>query len=292
MAAVRAAAFHVGIGGIGYVAFGLCFTGSAGMGTVAMCPAVLGRASLCAAAFSSTTVMAVVVASASSTVSAVALIAALVLVVVVIDLGLERGNRGCEGGHLFKHLLGLLGGVSHVAEVVLHLLLSDAVGGDDGTNFLLVLEAFDDLVDYAGGGCIGLFMVSKGICGYCGLTLFDCFLGGFKVSGEVLPGLVSLFFIVPFSNVAREDCGSGNDDDADVDELGCGLCGVGCVGHVGIGVYVCEDVDNWAGVVVGCGLDGGFGGGERLGCDVAVGVEEGLEDFWNRSFEEARVVID
>ena len=111
MAAVGAAALHVGIGGIFYVAVGGSVAVVAAVGTISMTPTVVeGALSVAAAA-------AIVIASmvASTTVivasAGVAVVAASILamrMVIVIQLSLEGGDRCGESRHLVEHILALL----------------------------------------------------------------------------------------------------------------------------------------------------------------------------------------
>ena len=112
MTAHRAATLHVGIGGVCDVAFCLCFTGGAGVGTVSMRPAVLWWASWGSASLPAATAMSIVAAPASAaTATAVSLI---MVVICAVHLGLEGGYCRGEGRHLVEHLLALLGRICHI----------------------------------------------------------------------------------------------------------------------------------------------------------------------------------
>ena len=80
---------------------------------------------------------------------------------------------------------------------------------------LLCAQAFDDLVNHGGG--IGLAVEAQGIGGYDLLTALDVALRFFEMRFEGCPGFFILRSAVPLSDVAREDGGSGDDDQSDVD---------------------------------------------------------------------------
>ena len=73
---------------------------------------------------------------------------------------------------------------------------------------LLCTQAFDDLVDDGGG--VGLAVKTQGIGGYDWLTALDVALRFFEMGLKGWPGFFILRSTVPLSDVAREDCGSGN----------------------------------------------------------------------------------
>ena len=85
-----------------------------------------------------------------------------------------------------------------------------------------------------------------------------------EIGFETRPGSVHFWFAVPFSDVAGKDGRSGDEDESNVDELSQHLGGFGRFGHVGIVIDCSEDVHNRFGVVVGCTIQGGLGGGQGL----------------------------
>ena len=111
------------------------------------------------------------------------------------------------------------------------------------------------------GGSIYLVVIAEGIGCDSRLTALDVALRFFKVILERRPGFFRVFFAVPFSDVAGEECGSCDDDESDVDELCWRFCRVGRIGHVRVFIDGCEDVSDGLGMVVRSCLDCGFGGG-------------------------------
>jgi hypothetical protein len=73
-------------------------------------------------------------------------IASSVRLTVVVALGLESGNGGHERLHLFHHALILLGGVSHVAELLLHLLFGYGFSIHGCLGILLCGQSVDNLL--------------------------------------------------------------------------------------------------------------------------------------------------
>ena len=63
-------------------------------------------------------------------------------------------------------------------------------------------------------------------------------------------------------------------------------------GHVGVVVDFGEDVHDRFGVIVGCTLQGGLGGGQGLWSDGSIGFEQLFRNMWDRALEEPCVVID
>ena len=135
-------------------------------------------------------------------------------------------------------------------------------------------------------------MIAEGVCGDGRLAAFDSLLGGFKMVFECWPSFVGGVFIVPFADVAGENGGPSDDDDAEVYELRRGFRGMCGVGHVCVFVDGGEDGDDGARMVVRDGFDFGSCGGKGMWRDGAVSVEEGLEDVRDGSFEESSVVVD
>ena len=72
----------------------------------------------------------------------------------------------------------------------------------------------DSVNDGFGGACL-LVITERVSCG-CRLALFNGLLCSLKVFLEQGPGFIGHGFIVPFLDVARENGGSGDDDDADI----------------------------------------------------------------------------
>ena len=102
--------------------------------------------------------------SFTSALAASSSVASSVRLAVVVDLGLEGGNGGHERLHLFHHALILLGGVGHVAELLLHLLFSYGFCIHGCLGILLGDQLVDILVD--NGGCVRLSMLqTEGIGG-------------------------------------------------------------------------------------------------------------------------------
>ena len=218
-------------------------------------------------------------------------IASSVRLAVVVDLGLESGNGGHERlHHLFHHALILLGGISHVVDLLLHLLFSYGFGIHGCLGISLCGQSVDKLVD--DGGCIRLSMETEGISGDGRLTPFDCLLRFSETIFEGRPGSVNFRLVVPFSDVAGKDGGSGDDDEADVDELGHRLEGFGSFCHVGVVIDCCEDVHDGPGVVVGCVLQGGLGGGQNLWSNGIVSVKKFFQNLCDRAFEEPCVIVN
>ena len=218
-------------------------------------------------------------------------IVASVRLAVVIDLGLESGNCRHERLHLFHHALVLLGGISHVAELLLHVLFGYSFGVHNCLGVSLRGQSVDNLFDE--GGCIlRLPVKTEGIGGYGRLTPFDCCLLCFsEMSFESWPGSVDFWFAVRFSDVAGKDGRSGDDDESDVDELSRHLRGFGRFCHVDAVVDYGEDVNDRFGVVVGCTLQGGLGGGQGLWSNGSVGFEQLFQrNMWDRAFEEPWLV--
>ena len=120
-------------------------------------------------------------------------------------------------------------------------------------------QTFDHLVDDVDS--IRLVVVAEGVCCYGWLTTLDVALGFLEVSLESWPGFFSDFFTMPFSDVAGEKCGSGDDYETDVDELGWRFSGFGRLGHVRVFVDGCEHGGDRLGMVVRCRLERCFGGG-------------------------------
>ena len=120
-------------------------------------------------------------------------------------------------------------------------------------------------------------------------TSFDLLLRFSEMGFECLPGSVDFWLVVPFSDVAGKDARMGDDNKSDVDELSCCLRGFG---HVGIVIDCGEDAHDRFGVVVGCTLQGGLGGGQSLWSDGSIGFEQSLHNMWDRALEETCVVID
>ena len=135
-------------------------------------------------------------------------------------------------------------------------------------------------------------MEIEGIGGNGQLTPFDCLLRFSEMSFESWPGSVDFRLVVPFSDVAGKDGGSGYDEQADVYELGHHLGGFGRFCHVGIVIDCCEDVHDGPGVVVGCVLQGGLSGGQGLWSDGSVSVEKFFQNLCDRAFEEPCVIVD
>jgi hypothetical protein len=185
--------------------------------------------------------VAIVVAVAVVVVVVVVVVVAVVVVSVVVvgDLGLKVGVSCHEMLHLFYHAVLLLGCVRHflLLELMLH---------------LFGAQTFDYLVD--DGGSIRLVVVAEGICCYGRLATLDVALGFLEMRLERWPGFFSVFFTVPFSDVAAEKRGSGDDDETDVDELGWRFSGFGRFGHVRVFVDGCEHGGDWLGIVVCCML--------------------------------------
>ena len=69
---------------------------------------------------------------------------------VVVDLGLERRDCTHERLHLFHHALVLLGGVSHVAKLLLHMLFRDGFGIHGCLGISLHSQSVDNLSDEGG----------------------------------------------------------------------------------------------------------------------------------------------
>ena len=90
---------------------------------------------------------------------------------VVVDLGLESGDCRHERLHLFHHTLVLLGGVSHVAELLLHLLFIDGFSVHGCLGISLRGQLVDNLFD--DGGCVRPPVETEGIGGDGQLTTFD-----------------------------------------------------------------------------------------------------------------------
>ena len=63
-------------------------------------------------------------------------------------------------------------------------------------------------------------------------------------------------------------------------------------GHVGVVVDFGEDVHDRFGVIVGCTLQGGLGGGQGLRSDCSIGFEQLFHNMWDWAFEEPCVVVD
>jgi hypothetical protein len=137
-----------------------------------------------------------------------------------------------------------------------------------------------------------LSVETKGIGGDGRLTPFDCLL---RFSGTIFggwPGSVNFRLVLPFFVVARKDGGSGDDGEADVDELGCRLRGFGSFCHFGIVIDCSAYIHDRSGVVVNGVLQCGFGGGQGLWSDGSVGVEKFFQDLRDRAFEEPCVIVD
>ena len=110
---------------------------------------------------------------------------------------------------------------------------------------------------------------------------------------EGRPGSVNFRLVVPFSDVAGKNAGSGDDDEADdVDELGCCLGGFGSFCHVGIVIDCREYIHDGLGVVVSGVFQFGFGGSQGLRSDGFISVEKFFQDLRDHAFEEPCVVID
>jgi hypothetical protein len=92
--------------------------------------------------------------------------------------------------HLFHHALVLLGGVSHVAELLLHLLFIDGFSVHDCLGILLGGQSVDNLFD--DGGCVRLSTETEGIGGDGQLTPFNFLLISFCASLKLVlkPGQV------------------------------------------------------------------------------------------------------
>jgi hypothetical protein len=103
---------------------------------------------------------------------------------------------------------GLLRRVGHVVDLLLHLLFGDLLGC-----FAVALgRYFDDLVDDG----VRLPVESEGV-GSVGC-------------------LLNVRLVVPFSNVAGKDVGSGDYDHRNVDQLPGYLCSIGGFCHTGVSV--------------------------------------------------------
>jgi hypothetical protein len=174
----------------------------------------------------------------------------------------------------------------------LHLLFGNlfGCGSDGGLVVTLGSQTVDDLVNNGGGVC--LFVESEGVCSDGRLALLDSFLCGFEVVFEVGQGFVDFWFAVPLLDVACKDGGPGDDDETNVDELGCDLCSFSGFCLVGVVVDGSEDVHDGPGVVVGFYFHFGFCGGKGLRSDGSVGVEEFLYDLMNRSFKESGFIVN
>ena len=112
---------------------------------------------------------------------------------------------------------------------------------------------------------------------------------------EGWPGSVDFQLVVPFSVVAGKNGGLGDDDEADVDELGCRLRGLffGSFCHVGIVIDCGEYIHDGPGVVVSGVLQCGFGGGQGLRSDGSIlGVEKFFQDLRDHTFEKLCVFVD
>ena len=136
---------------------------------------------------------------------------------VVVDLGLERGDGGHKGLHLLHHTLVMLGGSSHFAELLLHLLFGDGFSAHGYCGVVMRGRSFDDLVDDGGGVCLSV--ETEGIGGDGRLTSFDVPLRFFEMGFESQPSPVGFGFAVPFLDVTGKDGRTGDDDESDVDEL-------------------------------------------------------------------------
>jgi hypothetical protein len=185
-----------------------------------------------------------VVAAIVVAVTVAIVVAAVVVVSVVVvgDLDLKVRDSCHELLHLFYHAV-LLGCVCHflLLELMLH---------------LFGAQTFDYLVDDVGSICL---VVGGNLLLW--LTTLDVALGFLEMRLERWPGFSSVFFTVPFSDVAGEECGSGDDDETDVDEFGWRFSGFGRFGHVRVLVDGCEHGGDWLGMVVCRRLERGFGGG-------------------------------
>jgi hypothetical protein len=172
----------------------------------------------------------------------------------------------------------MLGYIGHFAELLLHLLFGDGFSA----------QSLDDLVDDGRGICLA--METEGILGGVGrLTSFDVPLRFLEMGFERRPSFVGFWFAVPFSDVAGKDGRTGDNDKSDVDELS--RC-LGSFGHVCVVVDGGEDVHDRFGVVVGCTLQGGLGGGQSLWSDDYIGFKKLFHGEGGWAFEESRVVID
>jgi hypothetical protein len=76
-------------------------------------------------------------------------------------------------------------------------------------------ETFNDLVDDAGRG-VGLIVKTEGISVYSRLAFLDSLLCGLEMFLEVGPSFIGFGFIMPFANVAGENGGPSNGDDANI----------------------------------------------------------------------------
>ena len=102
-------------------------------------------------------------------------------------------------------------------------------------------------------------METESIGRYCRLTTLYVALRVFEVRFERLPGFLSRLFTMPLSDVAGEECGASDYDQADVDQLSWSFFGVGCVCHICVLVDGGEDVGDRFGVIVDSSLECGFG---------------------------------
>ena len=139
-------------------------------------------------------------------------IVASVCLAVFIDLGLERGDGGHKGLHLFHHTLVLFGGIRHFVELLLHLLFGDGFGIHCCLGVALRDQSFDALVDDGGG--VRLPVETEGIGSYGRLTSFDLLLCLSEIDFESRPGSVEFWFAISFSDVAGEDGRTGDDDES------------------------------------------------------------------------------
>ena len=125
MAAVGAAALHIGVGGIVFVARGFGVAVGAFVSAVAMGPAAVCR---WCAVLVVVTVAVVTTTSATATASSATTLSLSTpmagVIGVIPGLGLEIGDGGYERLDLVDHGLVLLGSVRHVGELLFHLVSS------------------------------------------------------------------------------------------------------------------------------------------------------------------------